>query len=279
MSFSRSGNLLVLSVIIFGFIFLMGLLFSRNKPLWLDEHYSLTSSICPVSYKNMLLGHMDSETNNSPLFYTLQKILCDLVKYDPACLKAQQRLKVRIHVMSYDELAHRPLIDRLLAKLRFWEPPYTLRVKSYNPLKSRYFEGIAYQSEIFWTDQFSNMYLRLVSLFFMALAPAILFYYFSYREKSYDWGVYAVLLCMTNWIFWWYGLEARPYIHFFTLTVFEALVLWDMIRFGANRDRIWLAMSIVHILLALTFTTSAFQILAVGLCLGFSSKEALTVKR
>lgn len=62
----------------------MGLLFigfslARQKPLWVDEVYS-QKSLQELSYVEILAGQMP-EGNNSPLFYSIQKIISDLVGY------------------------------------------------------------------------------------------------------------------------------------------------------------------------------------------------------
>ena len=78
------------SAMIFAGIFLSGLFLSAGKPLWLDEHYSLVHSICGVPYREIVLGKLTWEGNNSPLFYATQKALCDLVSYSPRTLVATQ---------------------------------------------------------------------------------------------------------------------------------------------------------------------------------------------
>lgn len=67
-----------------GIIFILlsayGALMAIHKPLWTDEYYSLTHSTTNISYVSILDGGVN-EGNNSPLFYLLQKLQCDLFSY------------------------------------------------------------------------------------------------------------------------------------------------------------------------------------------------------
>jgi hypothetical protein len=58
----------------------MGLWLAGNRPLWNDEVYS-QANLTKYSYGDIALGRVD-EGNNSPLFYTLQKVLCHLTGYE-----------------------------------------------------------------------------------------------------------------------------------------------------------------------------------------------------
>ena len=134
---------------------------------------------------------------------------------------------------------------------------------------SRFFEIIRDPKKespwnISWNSPFLNTYLRLISFFLMALAPAALFYYFSLFYSPW-WGAYASLLCLSSWFFWHHGLEARPYIHFFTLTTLQMLIIVELATAKAKSEKVWLFFGLVNLLLALTFTTSAFQIAAASL--------------
>jgi len=69
----------IISIILFLFLFKFGLLLAEHKPLWNDEIFSQTN-VEVRSYAQLFLGKA-SEGNNCPLFYVLQKAICDLVKY------------------------------------------------------------------------------------------------------------------------------------------------------------------------------------------------------
>ncbi len=60
-------------------LFLEGLS-AQNKMLWNDELYSQIQSIEKLSYGEIVQGKIP-EGNNSPLFYILQKGICDVMKY------------------------------------------------------------------------------------------------------------------------------------------------------------------------------------------------------
>ena len=58
----------------------IGFYLSKGKPLWTDEIYTQTSIIDQVSYKDILLGRF-AEGNKCPLFYLIQKGVCDAFDY------------------------------------------------------------------------------------------------------------------------------------------------------------------------------------------------------
>lgn len=76
-------NLLTLKLtacVLFVLLFTFGLLLSQLKPLWNDELYSQINSVERISYFQILLGHVP-EGNNSPLFYVLQKAICEVTHF------------------------------------------------------------------------------------------------------------------------------------------------------------------------------------------------------
>ncbi len=80
------GGKMPLIRVLTGFLFMLllayGALIASHRILWNDEYYSLFSSTLGASYKTMLMKGV-GEGNNSPLFYVLQKALCDLFSYHP----------------------------------------------------------------------------------------------------------------------------------------------------------------------------------------------------
>jgi len=207
----RRSKAMILSGILFLGVYLCGFFLSAGKPLWLDEHFSMTRSIDGISYAEILQGRLPWEGNNFPLFYIVQKFWCGLVSYD---------------------------------------------VRSLLPVRSP-------GGMLFYGDPFSNIYLRLISIFLMALAPAAFFYYF-YRRYSWGWGCFAALLCLSSWPLWWYGLEARPYIYFFTLTTLQAIIFLEVFRKRSGEGKLWVWFGIINVLLSLTMSTSIFQTLLMG---------------
>jgi hypothetical protein len=71
---------LVFSILLFVALFVLGMRLSQNKMLWNDELYSQVNSIEKLSYAEILQGKI-TEGNNSPLFYILQKVVCNVTGY------------------------------------------------------------------------------------------------------------------------------------------------------------------------------------------------------
>ena len=68
-------SLLLLAVCLAG-----GFLMAQNKPLWNDEMFTLIANVNGQTYGSILLGKV-SEGNVAPLFYWIQKAICDLAHY------------------------------------------------------------------------------------------------------------------------------------------------------------------------------------------------------
>src|SRR3989338_4552810 len=70
--------------ILTGFLFLIllaiGFVLAVRKPLWNDEIFTQTRNIDQASYAAILTGKI-VEGNNCPIFYLIQKGVCDLVQY------------------------------------------------------------------------------------------------------------------------------------------------------------------------------------------------------
>ncbi|MCC6758701.1 MAG: tetratricopeptide repeat protein [Candidatus Omnitrophica bacterium] len=69
-----------ITVVLFIALFILGIRLSQNKMLWNDELYSQIYGIEKLSYVEILQGKVP-EGNNSPLFYALQKGICDMTGY------------------------------------------------------------------------------------------------------------------------------------------------------------------------------------------------------
>lgn len=236
----------IISVILFAIIFIIGFFLSLNKPFWLDEYYSLTSSIAVTPYSRLWLGQLPQEGNNSPLFYVSEKLLLDSVSYDPHSLTR----------MNGRHIHH--LFERTPAN---------------------HSSGLMIFPRIyFYYDAFSTSFFRLISIFFMALASAVFFGYFA-RRFSIWWGAYAFLLCLSSWHFWWYGLEARPYIHLFALSEIQLLCFLELIKRKNSSQHLWLMFSIVNITAALTITLGFVQLAVIGLFMIVYERHRLTWAR
>lgn len=72
----------IMTAALFMVLVSLGLKVASQRPLWNDEYYSLVANIHNISYVHILEGYI-GEGNNSPLFYVLQKLQCDLFSYHP----------------------------------------------------------------------------------------------------------------------------------------------------------------------------------------------------
>lgn len=75
----RKTNL-ILSFLLFAVCLAIGFRLAYDKPLWNDELYTLISSVRGLSYGDIFLGRV-GEGSNCPLFYLIQKSICDIAQY------------------------------------------------------------------------------------------------------------------------------------------------------------------------------------------------------
>src|SRR3990167_1792216 len=73
-------NCIVLTAFLAIIFFFTGILLSQRKPLWNDELYTQKESVEKASYSEILSGQL-AEGNNFPLFYLIQKAVCDVSGY------------------------------------------------------------------------------------------------------------------------------------------------------------------------------------------------------
>lgn len=92
---SKLPLLYSLSGLLFLSCFYFGLRLAEHKSLWNDEIYSQIASVSGPSYSNLLLGRI-GEGNTCPLFYSIQKIICDLWQYKTPDLWHYQNVFDRI---------------------------------------------------------------------------------------------------------------------------------------------------------------------------------------
>ncbi len=71
----------------------VGFILAEHKPLWVDEVYS-QHGIETLSYRQILSGKIN-EGNNFPLFYGIQKVVCDLARYKPGTLAPEAEVDDR----------------------------------------------------------------------------------------------------------------------------------------------------------------------------------------
>ena len=115
---------------------------------------------------------------------------------------------------------------------------------------------------------FDQVFLRMQPIFFMAAALSALFYYFS-RRNSWIVGVYALAVAMTSSLFWFHWAEARPYAGWFALSMFQILLLLNILEGPVDHcKKSWRCLVVVHWLLSLASSVSIIQIIAAGVVLG-----------
>jgi len=76
----KHAVLLALSLLLFFVCFRFGLILAESKPIWNDEFYSQLANVQGLSYGKMMAGQVN-EGNNAPLFYLIQKVICDIASY------------------------------------------------------------------------------------------------------------------------------------------------------------------------------------------------------
>ena len=80
MTVSRAKVAFFLALIVFLLGFGQGLSIAIKKPLWTDEIFTQTDSIESKTWLQVLKGDM-GQGNNSPLFYSIQKVVCLFTGY------------------------------------------------------------------------------------------------------------------------------------------------------------------------------------------------------
>ncbi len=197
----------IMTGVLFILLLGMGLWIASQRPLWVDEYYSLLSSTLRTSYKSILMGHFN-EGNNFPLFYILQRVQCDLFSYHPP---------------------------------------------------QEWVDGNWGGGHVF--DQ---LFVRIQPVVFMSAALSALFYYFG-RRNSWLLGAYALAVAMTSTLFWVHWTEARPYAAWISLSLFQILLLLNILENPSSQNKkSWICLSLVHWLMALTISLSIVQIIVVG---------------
>jgi hypothetical protein len=68
-------------LLVFIFLLAVGFNLARNKPLWGDEIFSQVMTIEQGDYWDFLKGPSSGERNNAPLFFVIQKMVCQLAGY------------------------------------------------------------------------------------------------------------------------------------------------------------------------------------------------------
>ena len=191
---------LYLSVGIFAIFLTGGFLLSQHKVLWLDELYTQHTAIDANSYAG-ILSLKFPDGNKNPLFYVIQKAVCNIFSYHMPAAYAKELNRTR--------------------------------------------------------DIPSQIILRIPSNFYMSLALALIFYFFT-RFYSCFAALYALSVALVSPMVWMHWVEARPYSLWFLLTTVQLLLLCCSVvspKIKTVKSLFW-----THILLSLTTPASMFQI-------------------
>jgi len=189
-----------LSTGIFAIFFITGFLLSQHKLLWLDELYTQHTAIDADSFSG-LVSLKFPDGNKNPLFYVIQKGVCNIFSYHMPAAYAHELNRTR--------------------------------------------------------DMPSQIILRIPSNFYMSLALALIFYFFT-RFYSIFAAFYALSAALVSPMVWMYWVEARPYPLWFLLTTAQLLLFCS--TFVSPKLKTVKLLFLTHILLALTTPTSMFQI-------------------
>ncbi len=94
MKLSRQFCVLLVALFIFTLGLCQGFNLAMNKPLWNDEIFTQISSVEVISWGDIWKGEI-GEGNNSPLFYSIQKIICNLFHYQSNDLWHKEDMEAR----------------------------------------------------------------------------------------------------------------------------------------------------------------------------------------
>lgn len=200
---------LILAVVVFIMCSFFGFYIASQKRLWNDELYTLLVSVNQTSYFKMLIGKIP-EGSVSPLFYMVQKGLCDLFNY--------------VSPLEWTQ-----------GKWEFIHP-------------------------------FSQIFLRISSVVFMALSIAGTFHFFLKRYSVF-WAIYSILVSISSYMILSFWAEARPYALWVCLSTFQILVFLKILQTQKKnvvQNSVLLA---INFGLSLTVTISVLQIFLVSVFL------------
>ncbi len=122
-----------------------------------------------------------------------------------------------------------------------------------------------------YRDRYSNVFLRILPVFWMSLSFLLLFIYFSNRFNLFI-GFLSLFIAFSTHILLAYWAEARPYGLWVFFTVVQLLLFIELIEAPVVGAKKWVWLSIIHIALSLTCILSFFQITIVSMIL-FLFKE------
>ena len=122
-------------------------------------------------------------------------------------------------------------------------------------------------------EAYSQIFLRINSVFFMSLAISLIFYFFL-RFYSVWGALYSLLLSISSFTVWVYWAEARPYSLWFLLTTTQSLLFLCLMELRGNVQadssvvrRAWHCLAANHLILSFSSIFSIMQILIVSFLL------------
>jgi len=166
-----------INMILVGLLFVMclgvGFRLASQKPLGNDELYTLVSSIHGQSYADILLGHI-GEGNASPLFYLIQKGICDITRYEvPAewlnghwgFEDARSQILMRINPVVFMSLSIAMIFYYFSRYYSLWAGLYSIAVAlSSFMIWVFWAEARPYALWVFLTSAQSFIFMRMITL-------------------------------------------------------------------------------------------------------------------
>ncbi len=172
----KKHSAIIVSFILFILSFNFGLSLAKSKPLWGDEIYSQLHSIAKLSYGDIFLGRIP-EGNVCPLFYTLQKVICDLTGYHLPELAGQSGVDF-IDPFTQMILRISPLLAMALAVFAIFY--YFARFYSwFSAFYSLLISGSSYMIWAYWAE--ARHYALWV---FLTTIQSLLFLYLIQEKKT-----------------------------------------------------------------------------------------------
>lgn len=138
-------------------------------------------------------------------------------------------------------------------------------------LQKLFLQVIHYQTPAQWlqqrwdNDAGSQIALRIIPVICMSLSVVLVFHYFC-RSYSLGIGFYSLFIYFSSYMLWAYWAQARPYALLVFLTTAQSVVFLKGLEKcpGTNRDKSWVMLAGINLLLGLTSTLSLGEILAVS---------------
>ncbi len=119
-----------------------------------------------------------------------------------------------------------------------------------------------------YVDTYSQTFLRLGPVLFVALSLALVFYFFAQKYSPWT-GLLAVVVYFSSYMVWVHWAEFRPYGLVMFLSTVQFMCLDLVLKAKSNADSALWWLVVVHILLSLTSILTLGQILAASMVVWF----------